>query len=142
MYYSGKIYDAVEFRDKVFTSIKLGKGYNCAADSFDEIRFITDSGRKYLMYHNQDCCEWVHIYDIKGDINSLLNNKIIYASQQILECPHSTDNWPEDVNIPKYLESYAWTIYTLKTEKDTVIIRWLGESNGYYSESVDIIDIE
>lgn len=103
----------------------------------DEMIFITDQGERYKMHHFQDCCESVYINDICGDLEDLIGSPIIRAEER------SSEDWPNDVEKPEYdPESCTWTFYELATIKGSVTIRWLGESNGYYSESVDISEIE
>jgi len=98
----------------------------------DEITFTCDNGDKYKMYHYQDCCESVIIDDINGDINDLIGLPILVAE----ESTNENEN-PFDFTIPEYQESFTWTFYKLATIKGYVDIRWYGDSNGYYSESVD-----
>ena len=35
-------------------------------------------------------------------------------------------------------ESYTWTFYKIETNKGGLWVRWLGESNEYYSEEVNV----
>lgn len=94
----------------------------------DEIHFTTREGKKYRMYHQQDCCESVHIEDINGDLQSLLGEEIRLAE----ETSHNADTLNSD--------SITWTFYHIATVKGLVTIRWNGTSNGYYSEAVDFIE--
>lgn len=90
----------------------------------DELWFVTNMGEKYRMYHEQDCCENVRIDDIVGDLNDLVGSPIIHA-----RC--DTNDGSEGY------ESSTWTFYNFATVKGHVTLKWLGESNGYYSERVD-----
>jgi hypothetical protein len=97
----------------------------------DQIDFVTTTGEKYAMYHSQDCCENVIIEDVAGDMNDLLNSPVTDAREETNAKP---DN---DPHASEYRDSFTWTFYIITTAKGSVTIRWYGESNGYYSESVD-----
>lgn len=101
-------------------------------DGDEELRFDTLEGFSYTMYHSQDCCESVTISEVIGDLNDLLGTPLLIAEEVTSE-----NSTPEGVTPPEYPESYTWTFYKLATVKGHVTIRWLGESNGYYSESVN-----
>lgn len=98
----------------------------------EEMIFLTDKGRKFILYHERDCCERVRIDDIMGDISDLIGSPLLLAEEV-------TDEY--DDSLYEYNESLTWTFYKLSTIKGSVIVRWLGESNGYYSESVNFIEV-
>ena len=103
----------------------------------DAIAIICDDGSRYIMYHDQDCCESVDLDDICGDISCLLNTPITKAEEVV-------DNTMELVGVEDAgyePDSYTWTFYHLATIKGYVTIRWYGESNGYYSETVSIVKV-
>ena len=88
------------------------------------LRFDDDSCCKF--YHEQDCCESVVVEEIIGDIEDLENWPLLIARE---------DHDAEGEELPNS-ESYTWTFYNFATFKGYVTIRFLGESNGYYSEEV------
>lgn len=95
-----------------------------------EIRFYTTCGKIYLMYHEQDCCECVDLEDFEGDPEDLRDAIVISAEEREVELSQS--DFPEN----QYFESATATFYDIQTTKGSMWLRWLGESNGYYSESV------
>lgn len=77
--------------------------------------------------HEQDCCENVEIDDVSGDVADLIGVPIISAYESSLD---TTDDSGYDCAL--------WTFYHFTTNKGTVVLRWLGTSNGYYSMGVNI----
>jgi hypothetical protein len=86
---------------------------------------------RYTMYHDQDCCENVYLEDIVGDLEDLYVGKIIKAE----EVTNRNDPPPAEGSD----ESYTWTYYNLATIEGYIQFRWFGTSNGYYSESMNIL---
>ena len=99
----------------------------------DEIVFTLADGSKLKLYHSQDCCESVSVEDVCGDVASLIGEPLTMAEEA------TSDKNPDGVT-KDYQDSFTWTFYRLATVKGYVTIRWYGESNGYYSESVDFAE--
>ena len=96
----------------------------------NQIRLTTASGRVITITHDQDCCEHVRIAGFDGDMTTLIGRVIIEATQE------ETDG----SNLEEY-ESRTDTKLTFRTDSNTVVSRWIGTSNGYYSERVDLWEI-
>lgn len=108
---------------KVLTLIGVDRNNN-------EILFIVSNTERYVMLHTQDCCENVTIKEIEGELSDLLDTPILSAVE-------STNRDDISEGMHEINESFTWTFYRFTTIKGTVVITWLGESNGYYSESVE-----
>ena len=93
-----------------------------------EMLFVTAEGERFMFAHQQDCCESVDINDIVGDLQDLVGTPLLVAE----EVSGATE--PDE----EHYESYTYTFYKFATRKGYVDVRWLGESNGYYSEGVDL----
>lgn len=111
-----------EFKDllgETLTDIDFGK---------TEIIFTTDKGVRYKMYHEQECCESVDVDEVEGG-GEFLGTPVLQADMETNE------------KNPKSIEyggpgRFLWTFYRLATIKGSLVIRWYGESNGYYGVEV------
>lgn len=125
----------------------VGKILTRVFRSDNEIIFVAENGDRYKMYHSQECCEYVGIDDINGDLEDLIGTPILKAEEvsntqfeNDYEASFTGEGWDKkDADGNRYPDSHTWTFYKLATIKGYVDIRWFGSSNGYYSESVDFI---
>lgn len=91
-----------------------------------QITFHCESGNSFTMYHAQDCCEIVSVEDVCGDASDVIGGMVVSAEER-------TDSGEIEYG------RQTFTFYDIQTTKGSVNIRWNGESNGYYSESVDVV---
>ena len=113
----------------------------------EEITFTTLDGKQYKMYHEQDCCENVTIDDVCGDVMDLIGSPLLLAEERTSEenPPDVTEQrlkLQKDAAYVEWQDSFTWTFYHFATINGYLDLRWYGESNGYYSESVDFKEIE
>ncbi len=113
------------YNKHVNVSDMLGKTFSRVVADEDTVTFQNDEVR-YVLYHSTDCCESVCVEEIIADIEDLVGWPLIIARED-----HDAEG--EELNE----ESYTWTFYNFATFKGYVTIRFLGTSNGYYSEDVD-----
>ena len=110
---------------KTFKYLHKNVKYCGQGNFIDELIFKSDD--LFVKFcHDQNCCETVNIEDICGELNDLVDHPILIAESV------SRKGSEEDS-----FESSTWTFYRFATKRGSVTVRWLGESNGYYSESVD-----
>lgn len=102
------------------------------AGAYIEELFLSTADEQFRMYHYQDCCESVYLEDIIGDLNDLIGKPILMA----YEASNHDKVTEAKQNEYEYFDSETWTFYHLATIKGYVTLRWVGSSNGYYSESV------
>ena len=111
-----------DMRGKVFTRVTGSIGGDALV--------FENATERFVFFHYQDCCESVDINDIVGDLEDLCGEPLLIAEEVSGETPVDFEE--------EYHESVTWTFYKFATRKGYVDVRWLGESNGYYSESVSL----
>ena len=90
---------------------------------------VTDKGTLAFCHH-QDCCESVGLEEIIGDKESLIGEEILLAEE--------VSSGDENNNENNHYESFTWTFYKIQTMHGDITLRFLGSSNGYYSEGVNV----
>lgn len=109
----------------MITNYVMGKTIESIDRGDEHITFYFTDGTACESMHMQDCCETVAIERIEGNLDNILNSPVLYADE----------NNDEVDSERHFYESHTWTTQIITTEKGTVKIIWLGESNGYYGES-------
>jgi hypothetical protein len=96
------------------------------------IHFYTE-GYVYRMHHKQSCCEDVQLEDFEGEAEDLIGHPVLsfeeMSESDFEEMSESNNN------------TCTWTFYMISTVKGTLWLRWLGTSNGNYSEEVSFDEI-
>ena len=98
-----------------------------AHEGADELVFTFSDGATARMWHKRECCEHVYLAEIVGDLADLVGSPVLTAS---VETQDGGSDGPASHT--------TWTFYKLATARGYVTLRWLGESNGSYSESVSL----
>jgi hypothetical protein len=104
----------------------IGKIFTKVEETNDELIF-SNAEESFRFLHYQDCCEYVYIESIVGDLSDLVGVPILMAeeSSNLMESDKCSD-------------VDEWTFYKFATIKGYVDVRWHGSSNGYYSTSVSM----
>lgn len=116
-----------EFSGKIIEEIRGCKKHS------NEVTIKFTDGTSLKFYHQQNCCETVLLEDFDTAPEHLINTNIISIEERKYL---DSENAVKPLN--DLAESYTWTFYIIKTSKFTMWMRWYGESNGWYSEEVDI----
>lgn len=116
-----------EFKELEHLLIKKIEGLEVGSES---VTFRMGNGRTFVMEHTKDCCERVSVDEIVGDIPESWDGAYVGRAEE-----SSEDGGDRDYG------TSTWTFYRLDTSKGCIVIRWLGSSNGYYSERVDFSEI-
>lgn len=115
-----------EFRDL------LGKTLETVvvSDDMTEVRLELADGRRFRLFHEQDCCEQVWLEEIIGDLADICGAPLVEAEEVSGgRCGGRGDN------------TRTWTFYRFATRKGCLVLRWCSLSNGYYSETVDFGEV-
>lgn len=123
-------------RCRSYCDIKDMVGKKITGIYYDEENFqILTDDCIYIFYHEQDCCESVYLTQVDGISDKIIGSRIVIAEVVTKTGEHGV------IDTDEY-DSITWSFYKIGTNKGMIDFRWCGESNGYYSETVDLVKIE
>ena len=105
----------------------VGKVVRGLAYSDEYFQILTDDC-VYAFYHEYSCCESVWLTQVDGISDKIIGSRIVIA--EVVTDEKDTEHG-----------HITWSFYKIGTNKGMIDLRWQGESNGYYSETVDLIKI-
>lgn len=87
---------------------------------------------RWRFYHQSDCCESCHVVKVTIQGN-ILDQQIIEANDDHPD--NGPDTWPAEYSFDY---SHTWSRFIIRVPGGYLEFWFLGESNGYYGETVDI----
>lgn len=84
------------------------------------------------IYHNQSCCEEVHLEDLE-----ISSNTVLKPGDKIYELTETSNKETTSDEYGTGTEC-EWTFYRIRTEKGYAVLRWLGEIDDTYSTEVTV----
>ena len=94
-----------------------------------EYTFKLSDGTLVKFDHSQDCCEYVRVVKINGSASSVIGKPITLAEE---DNPIEFGDIKEDTD-------QTITVFKIQVDDGSALeVVWLGESNGFYSEDVDV----
>lgn len=110
----------------------IGKTLTKAHVKDGALLFEASDGSAYRLDGESDCCNNpATVEDVCGDLGDLVGSPLLQAEE--VSSGDVPENPPEDAQ-----ESYTWSFYKFGTVKGRVTVRFLGSSNGYYSETATL----
>jgi hypothetical protein len=111
-----------------------GKTVTNVRSETGEVHITCSDGSVFKLYHSQACCESVSIQSGAEDLPKLIGKTITKVVETI-------DNNPDGVDTSGGSATRTTFDFILLNAMPIKLV-WLGESNGYYSESVSVDQIE
>lgn len=99
---------------------------NGMKEGSERFEIVTKEGNRLIVLHESDCCETVEIAQVDGDPLDLLGLPLLMAEMVEGESQRDDGRWGDP---------HTWTFVKFATAAGYVTLRWLGSSNGYYSET-------
>ena len=113
---------------------KVIKSIEGLEEGSEAVTITFEGGSYFKQWHDQDCCESVEINQVDNNPSKFIGA----VAHELIEKVVDRDDMSKS-DLPDYCDSITATFYTLKTSKGYLDWRWYGESNGYYSESVECV---
>lgn len=110
---------------------------NCGYTS-EQFLLTTASGRQIVITHMEECCESVHVESTEGDWSEIIGKVIIDASCRTVLIKRFNDGGEEN----DYEDRNEETYITFIVDDATIVQKWIGNSNGYYSTDANLYEIE
>ena len=134
-----ELFEEIWDAEEVPFNTLLGKTLISITQHEDKYIVFMTADERYIMYHDQECCETVTIEDIDSPLDLLVGYPILVADERTSkEEPKDKEYDDSEYDDSEYNGGFTWTFYRIGTVKATSVIRWYGTSNGYYSEGVSL----